>query len=163
MEYRWTGGNPQRARVAAAEMADLAPEVILCHSGPMLLAMRDAKCARSPLSSCRSLMPLARASSRAWRARAATSPVSPILSPRWVASGLRSSRRSRRRSGESPCYTTRNLRRRGPVAASISAPSRPSPRPSRCTRPRSRCATQRRWSAALPRFQPSRTAGSCAT
>jgi putative tryptophan/tyrosine transport system substrate-binding protein len=42
MEYRWTGGNPQRARVAAAEMADLAPEVILCHSGPMLSAMRDA-------------------------------------------------------------------------------------------------------------------------
>ena len=42
MEYRWTGGDPQRARVAAAEMADLAPEVILCHSGPMLSAMRDA-------------------------------------------------------------------------------------------------------------------------
>ena len=42
MEYRWTGGNPQRARVAAAEMANLAPEVIFSHSGPMLSAMRDA-------------------------------------------------------------------------------------------------------------------------
>jgi putative ABC transport system substrate-binding protein len=42
IEYRWTGGDPQRARAAAAEMVALAPEVILSHSGPMLSAIRDA-------------------------------------------------------------------------------------------------------------------------
>src|SRR3954463_12226948 len=42
IEYRWTGGDPQRARAAAAEMAALAPEVILSHSGPMLSAIHDA-------------------------------------------------------------------------------------------------------------------------
>ena len=42
IEYRWTGGDPQRARSAASEMASLAPEVILSHSGPMLSAIRDA-------------------------------------------------------------------------------------------------------------------------
>src|SRR4051812_30477441 len=42
IEYRWTGGDPQRARATAAEMASLAPEVILSHSGPMLSAIRDA-------------------------------------------------------------------------------------------------------------------------
>ena len=42
IEYRWTGGEAQRARAAAAEMAALAPDVVLSHSGPGLSAMRDA-------------------------------------------------------------------------------------------------------------------------
>jgi putative tryptophan/tyrosine transport system substrate-binding protein len=42
IEYRWTGGEAQHARAAAAEMAALAPDVVLSPSGPMLSAMRDA-------------------------------------------------------------------------------------------------------------------------
>jgi len=41
IEYRFAGGNIERMRVYAAELVDLAPEVILVHSNPFLAALRQ--------------------------------------------------------------------------------------------------------------------------
>jgi len=41
IEYRFAGGNIERMRVYAAELVDLAPDVILVHSNPFLAALRQ--------------------------------------------------------------------------------------------------------------------------
>ena len=75
IDYRWTAGNADDIRKYAAELAALAPDVILATGasavGPLLQATRTVPIvfAWSPIRS-------APASSRAWRGRAATPPVS---------------------------------------------------------------------------------------
>jgi putative ABC transport system substrate-binding protein len=41
-DYRFAGGNIERMRVYAAELVDLAPDVVLVHSNPFLAALRQA-------------------------------------------------------------------------------------------------------------------------
>ena len=67
---------------------------------------------RAPSPSFSRSLPIrsAAASSRAFRGRAATSPVSPIWSRRWPASGWSCSRRLRRASTGSPSCSTRQRR-----------------------------------------------------
>jgi putative ABC transport system substrate-binding protein len=42
IDYRFAGGNIERMRVYAAELVDLAPDVVLVHSNPFLAALRQA-------------------------------------------------------------------------------------------------------------------------
>jgi putative ABC transport system substrate-binding protein len=40
MEYRWGAGEPERARIFAAEMVSMKPDVILAHGTPAVTALR---------------------------------------------------------------------------------------------------------------------------
>jgi ABC-type uncharacterized transport system substrate-binding protein len=75
IDTRWTGANAAEIRRQAAELAALAPDVILAHGastvGPLLQATRTVPIV-FPVVSIRS--PLA--SLTAWRGRAVTPPVS---------------------------------------------------------------------------------------
>src|SRR5262249_30023276 len=42
MEYRWGAGEPERARIFAAEMVSIKPDVILAHGTPAVTALRIA-------------------------------------------------------------------------------------------------------------------------
>ena len=73
IDTRWAHGNPDQTQVLAKELVALQPDVILAHSTPVACRAaagepRDPDCVRrtSPTRS-------ARASSRAWRGRAASS------------------------------------------------------------------------------------------
>jgi putative ABC transport system substrate-binding protein len=41
IDYRFAGGNIERMRIYAAELVDLAPDVIIVHSNPFLAALRQ--------------------------------------------------------------------------------------------------------------------------
>jgi hypothetical protein len=73
IDYRWAAGDAERMRIYAAEIVQLAPEVILV-SSPSMLAATVRRLAPSQSYSCRSQIPSPAASSRVWPIRAATSP-----------------------------------------------------------------------------------------
>ena len=76
IDIRWGGGNADRTRRYAAELVELAPDVILAHgssSRAQLLQKRPAPCRSFSRSSAIRSVP---ALSKPWRGRAATSPVS---------------------------------------------------------------------------------------
>src|SRR6516165_7581091 len=85
--YRWSAGDAAHARQFANELLDLRSDVILANSTPIALAVRDASTPRPPCLS-RSAIRSPPAWSKAWRDRAAISPVSAISSPRLPPSGL---------------------------------------------------------------------------
>ena len=75
IDYRWGAGDPDRYRRYAAELVALAPDVILAVGaslGPLLQATRTVPI----VFTSRRRSGRRRSSSRAWRGRAATSPVS---------------------------------------------------------------------------------------
>ena len=78
IDIRWATANAERIRRYAAELAALAPDVILATGGPTVgpCCRRPAPCRScSRLSATR----LAPASSKAWRGRAATRPASSMF------------------------------------------------------------------------------------
>ena len=96
IDYRWAGGNADNMRKYAAELVALAPDVILAHGSaavaPLLQATRTM-----PIVFTRSSTRSARATSTAWRGRAATPPVfscSNTASPENGWSCLKRSRRA---------------------------------------------------------------------
>src|SRR5262249_51263754 len=95
IDYRWGASNPDNARKYAAELAALAPDVMLA-SGTIALAatqqIRHTIRSCSAMSSIRSAQVL----SKAWRGRAATLPVSSCLNTASAGNGWSCSKRSRR-------------------------------------------------------------------
>ena len=90
-------GDAESMQRFAKELVALQPDLILSQAHP---PPRRCCNKRAPSPSFSRSLPIrsAAASSRAFRGRAATSPVSPISSRRWPASGWSCSRRSRRAS-----------------------------------------------------------------
>ena len=96
IDIRWGAGDADRIRRHAAELVALAPDVILASGGsvvgPVLQATRSVPIVFT-LTPTRS----AQATSKAWRVRAATPPVSRCSNTAWAGSGWRCSKRSRRK------------------------------------------------------------------
>ena len=86
INYRWGGGNPNDIRRYAAELAALAPDVILATGsvtvGPLLEVTRTV-----PIVFVQVPIPSPRNSSIAWHGRAATPPVSSTLNTAWARNG----------------------------------------------------------------------------
>ena len=98
IDARWARpGDVEARQQFAKELVALEPDLILRMPRPPRLPCCNK---RAPFPSFSPPFPIrsAAASSRAFRGRAATSPVSPILSRRWPASGWSCSRRLRRAS-----------------------------------------------------------------
>jgi hypothetical protein len=91
MDFRWTGGDINRIRALAQELVGLQPDVILTDTTPATGALqRETR--TIPIVFAGVADPV---SSRGSTARVRTSPASPSWNPRWEASGLNCSRRSR--------------------------------------------------------------------
>ena len=84
MDLRWAGPDINRIRVLAQELVGLQPDIILA-GGTTVTAALQRECA----------IPSPVALSRGSIVRVGTAPASPARKPRWEASGLRCSRRSR--------------------------------------------------------------------
>ena len=96
IDFRWGAGDPNLMRVHAKELIGATPDVVVAESTPAAAALRQETSAVS-IVFLQVGNPVGRvASSRAWRIPAGALPDSPISNPRWAASGLSCSRRSRR-------------------------------------------------------------------
>jgi putative tryptophan/tyrosine transport system substrate-binding protein len=93
MDLRWGGGDINRIRALARELVGLQPDIIVTVGGvPALAVQRETRTIP--------IIFMAAADAVALRivarlARVGTSPASPASNPRWQASGLSCSRRSR--------------------------------------------------------------------
>ena len=100
IEYRWTGGDPQLTRKYAAELVALNPHVILTAGGAQVGPLQEVT--RSiPIVFVQVADAVGRASSTAWRNRAATQPDSPMANSTLARSGSKCSNRSHRASSAS--------------------------------------------------------------
>ena len=95
MDLRWGGDDTNRMRVFAQELVGLQPDIILTKRRPPPSSGRRGR-SRSSLRS--SAIPSPPALSLASTSQVGTSPASPPPNPRWQASGLSYSRKSRRGS-----------------------------------------------------------------
>jgi hypothetical protein len=94
IDIRWNAGDAQLARIYAAQLIGLMPDVILA-STRLIWRSSGRPPAQSRSYSCWSPIQSHKASLRPWRSRAATSPVSAGPSSRSVANGSICSRKSR--------------------------------------------------------------------
>src|SRR5262249_28329629 len=85
--YRWSAGDAAHARQFANELLDWRSDVILAHSPPIAIAVRDAT-RTTPTVFVQVSDPVTPAWCKAWRDPAAISPVSAISSPRLPVNGL---------------------------------------------------------------------------
>jgi putative ABC transport system substrate-binding protein len=93
IDVRWAGADANRMRALAEESVGLQPDIILTGGTPATVAVQRET---PTISSLRArATPSPPASSRGSTARVGTSPTSPPMKPRWEASGLSCSRRSR--------------------------------------------------------------------
>jgi putative ABC transport system substrate-binding protein len=98
IEYRWAPpGDAESRQQFAKDLVALQPELIFTDSTPNTAALLQQT---RTIPIIFAVVPIrsAAALSRAFHARAATSPVSLFSSPRWAASGWNCSRRLRRAS-----------------------------------------------------------------
>ena len=86
IDYRWGAGSVDRMRLFAGELVQLKPDALVSISTPATAALQ-AKLAQFRLYLRGSPTRLAADLSQAWHIRAATSPASSILKPRWSESG----------------------------------------------------------------------------
>ena len=94
MDVRWGGGDTNRIRASAQELVSLQPDIILANATPATAALqRETR--TIPIVFGNVADPSPAPSSRGSTARVGTSPASPSTRPRWEASGLSCSRRSR--------------------------------------------------------------------
>jgi putative ABC transport system substrate-binding protein len=94
IDLRWGGGDINRIRALAQELVSLPPDIIVTVATPATVAVQR-QTRTIPIVFANVGDPVAAASSRGSTARVGTSPASPTLKPRWGASGLSCSRRSR--------------------------------------------------------------------
>ena len=107
MDLRWVDFDINRIRALAQELVGLQPDIIVTSSRPLPSSGRRGR-SRSSLRTQPSPSPAA--SSRDSTNRAGTSPASPSSKPRWEASGLSCSRRSRpAATGPQPCLIPAKL------------------------------------------------------
>ena len=71
IDYRWAAGNAERMQASAKELVAQQPDVIFCRSTPVTAALLT-QTRTIPIVFARSLTPSGSASSKVWRARAAT-------------------------------------------------------------------------------------------
>jgi putative ABC transport system substrate-binding protein len=95
IDYRWAASDTERIRKLAAEIIALEPDVILTSGSLVLPLMMQATTAPSQSCLCRSSTRSGRASSKAWRGPAATSPALPHLNTASLENGWSCSSRSR--------------------------------------------------------------------
>jgi putative ABC transport system substrate-binding protein len=94
VDVRWTGGDINRIRVLAQELVGLQTDIIVTNGTPATAALqRETR--TIPIVFANGPTPSPAASSRGSTSRAGTSPASPPTRPRWEASGLSCSLRSR--------------------------------------------------------------------
>ena len=92
IDLRWSGGDANRIRALAQELVGLQPDIIVTNAGPAIVALQRQTIpivftnAGDPVAS--GLLPNLNRPGR-------TSPASPPWNPRWEASGLNCSLRSR--------------------------------------------------------------------
>jgi putative ABC transport system substrate-binding protein len=101
IEWRWTGGDITRVREYASELVRLAPDVLVANGTPNIAALKQATNS-IPIVFVVVNDPVAQASLRAWRTRAAISPAFRSSNIRWSESRWRCSSRSRLGSFASP-------------------------------------------------------------
>jgi hypothetical protein len=103
IDLRWGGADINQIRALAQELVGLHPDVIATNAtGATVALQRETR--TIPIIFANVGDPSPAASSRGSTARAGTSPASPASKPRWEASGLSCSRRSRRgSSGPQSC------------------------------------------------------------
>ena len=94
IDLRWFGADTNRIRALAQELIGLQPDIILTGT-PRRPLPSNGRRGRSRSSLRAWAIPSPAASSRGSTARVGTSPASPAWNPRWQASGLNCSRRSR--------------------------------------------------------------------
>jgi len=99
MDLRWHGDDTNRIPALAKDLVGLRPDIILTGSTPATIALQR-ETPTVPIS------PSPAASSPGLTARVGTSPASPSWKPRWEASGLSCSRRSRPGSSGPPSFST---------------------------------------------------------
>ena len=95
IELRRYGDDNNRSRALAQVLVGLQPDIILTSGTPATVAVQRERRGRSQSSLRTWAIPSPAASSSGSTARVETSPDSPSTNPRWEASGLRCSRRSR--------------------------------------------------------------------
>src|SRR5262249_1207300 len=97
IDFRWGCGDNNRIRALARELVEQQPDIILAGGAAATVArQRDTPKVPPVFVNVRG--------PRGWTGRAGTSPDSPSSKPRWQASGLSCSRRSRRgSSGSQSC------------------------------------------------------------
>jgi len=93
IDYRWAANDAKRVHEYARELAALRPDVILTSGTVVIAPTIEEPAALSQLFLCRPLTLLERASSKAWRGQAATSPASSNTSIVLPENGLSCSRR----------------------------------------------------------------------
>ena len=95
VDYRWGGGDADVIRKHAAELAALAPDVILAHGAstvrPLLQTTRTVPIVFPVLAD-----PVGAGFVEAWRGRAETPPVSWFANTAWAGNGWSCSSKSRR-------------------------------------------------------------------
>ena len=92
MDLRWAGADINRIRALAQELVALQPDIIVTSSTPSTVALqRETR--TIPIVFASVVDPVT--SGIVSTSRAGTSPASPTSNPRWEASGLSCSRRSR--------------------------------------------------------------------
>ena len=94
MEYRWGAGEPERARIFAAEMVSIKPDVILAHGTPAVTALRIAT-STIPVVFVSVIDPVGAGHVQSLARPGEILPVSARLSPTSEANGWNYSKRSR--------------------------------------------------------------------
>ena len=94
IDLRWVGGDNNRIRALAQELVGLQPDIIVTEGGPATVAVqRETR--TIPIVFWGVSEPVASGIVAGSTSRVGTSPASPPSNPRWEASGLSCSRRSR--------------------------------------------------------------------
>ena len=93
IDYRWGGGDPERFRRSASELAALAPNVILANATPAVLAVQQATRA-VPIVFVNVVDPVGSGIVGVWRGPGATRPGSPFSNTASAGNGWSCSRRS---------------------------------------------------------------------
>jgi ABC transporter substrate binding protein len=104
MDFRWAGGDINRIRAFAQELVGLLPDIIVASSTPVAAALQR-KTRTIPIVFVNVSDPSLAPSPRGSTTRVGTSPASPFGKPRWEASGLNCSRRSRPGSNGPQSYS----------------------------------------------------------
>ena len=94
MDLRWGGFDPNRIRALAKELVGLQPDIILTNGTPVTAALQR-ETFTIPIVFVNVTDPVAQRIASRLDRRVGTSPASPTWKPRWEASGLSCSRRSR--------------------------------------------------------------------
>ena len=94
LDVRWAGGDANRIRALAQELVSLQPDIILANSAPVTVALqRETR--TIPIVFANLSDPVGSGFVQGLDRRVGISPASPTSKPRWEASGLNCSRRSR--------------------------------------------------------------------